>query len=88
MYFGSMTSQVILFFTKVFPFAASFCAFSLSSNNSFTAWANLFGFSGGTKIPVSLLVINSGIPPTFVPITGTFRKNYIKYNRLFIYTYW
>ena len=30
-------------------------------------------FSGGTNIPVSSLVINSGMPPTSVPITGTLR---------------
>ena len=53
MYFGSITSQVMLFLTNVFPFVASFSAFSLSDNNSLTASANFPGFSGGTKIPVS-----------------------------------
>ena len=62
MYFGSITSQVMLFLTNVFPFVASFSAFSLSDNNSLTACASLDGFSGGTNIPVSSLVINSGMP--------------------------
>ena len=73
MYFGSMTSQVMLFVTNVFPFIASFSAFSLSDNNSLTACASLDGFSGGIIIPVSLFIINSGIPQTSVPITGTLR---------------
>ena len=69
-----MTSHVMLFFMKIFPFVASFSAFTLSDNNSLIACANLVGFSGGTNIPVSPLVINSGIPPTSVPITGMLRK--------------
>ena len=36
-----MTSQVMLFFTKVFPFAASLSDFSLSDNNSLTALTSL-----------------------------------------------
>ena len=73
MYFGSITSQVMLFLTNVFPFVASFCAFSLLDNNSLTASAKVDEFSGGIMIPVSLFIINSGIPPTSVPITGTLR---------------
>ena len=73
MYFGSITSQVILFFTNVFPLVASFSDFSVSDNNSLTACASLDGFSDGISIPVSLFLINSGIPPTLVPITGTLR---------------
>ena len=73
MYFGNITSQVMLFLTNVYPFAASFSDFSLLDNNSLTACAYLDGFSGGTIIPVSLFFINSGIPPTLVPITGMFR---------------
>ena len=52
MYFGNITSQVILFLTNVFPFAASFFDFSLSDNNSLTACASLDGFSDGIIIPV------------------------------------
>ena len=73
MYWGSITSQVILFFTNVFPLVARFSDFFLSDNNSLIACASSDGFSGGTKIPVSLFFIYSGIPPTLVPITGTLR---------------
>ena len=59
----------MLFIIKLFPFAASFFDFSLSDNSSLTASANLDGFSGGIISPVSLCFINSGIPPTSVPIT-------------------
>ncbi len=63
----------MLFLTNVFPFVASFSALSLSDNNSLTACARLDGLLGGTIIPVSLFFINSGIPPTSVPITGMIR---------------
>ena len=47
----------------------------LSFSNSLIAFVISSGFSGGTNNPVILLDINSGIPPTFVAITGTCRKN-------------
>ena len=56
MYFGNITSQVILFFTNVFPLVASFSDFSLSDNNSLIACARSDGFSAGTIIPVSLFL--------------------------------
>ena len=36
MNFGNITSQVILFFTKLFPLIASFSAFSVSDNKGGT----------------------------------------------------
>ena len=44
MYFGSITCQVILFFTNAFPFVLSFSDFSLSYNNSLTAIEKCLSF--------------------------------------------
>ena len=74
MNFGNTTSHVKLFFRKILAFSASFSDLVLSNNKLLIASARFSGLSGGTKIPVSLCVTNSGIPPTFVATTGTFKK--------------
>nr|WP_238527559.1 hypothetical protein [Candidatus Nitrosarchaeum limnium] len=47
---------------------------SLSSNNELIASCNDCGSFGGTRIPVSLFLIISGMSPTLVAITGIFKK--------------